>query len=586
MSESIDKEQEKIQYKEILKKGTEDLSAHLTDNEKMIILRNTFFNTPNNSVPVRNQDNSVDNVSDYLASNFKKLDGFDYKWNSLITSNPLLFEDTDYMRIKEYVNNTITQEEIEAFKSGKLRELYATFENMLICNLKYYDRIMSFCTMVFMKYVRLDSDTIVSDGLQKIPLYLDMTPTQIWCCALTGIGSTEWELNYAWSTNKVDLKLEYDNSENTASLNLLPHTYIKKSLLEINWNLLYKKSTIFGKFFEYCAVRCNTQGFRETFQNDKTPNNKLAMVCSKFTRTSTAITADQLNSVIDYISEQEVINRRLYNALVKCMDNLFNGDHTQFTVYVFSKEFFINSSKFSMKVTKSDTGKITKDYLANSYECFAAEEYLFDSIRVQIEWAKYVLPHRFDYDKMILKTLLKTMLHENYRDITCIKRMNTFGILSKITFSGVFKNVYIKEEFMIDERPIKTETKCLSKDNAANYIVERGYYIFGSDKDVRAFGDVTKKNIIDHYLNYCIPVMNHMSDIIKVNMTIKNEVIDIVCKGKIEPNKIMNHTIKFATLKGDLNSKQIMGRIMEKMGRSADSKIGKKTYWNVINSET
>src|ERR1035437_325167 len=225
------------------------VEKELTDKEKSDILKTTFNQN-------KNPFNTMENIGDYIASNFSKIDGFDYRWNSLITSKPLLFEDADYLRCKEFIKNEILPEEIEAYKSGKIRELYATFENMLMCNLQYYDRIMSFCTMVILHYIRVD-DIILTNDLTEIPYYFYLTPTKIWCCAMTGLSSTEYELKYSWGV------FDLQNHE-------------KKSLLENNWNKIYENK-VFAKFIEYAALRTNTKGFTTTFVADTTNNRKLSL---------------------------------------------------------------------------------------------------------------------------------------------------------------------------------------------------------------------------------------------------------------------------------------------------------------------
>lgn len=531
-----------------------EFNNELTDKEKIIVMRNTFLNGKKEYVP---------NVGDYLAENFSKIDGFDYRWNSLITSKPLLFEDVDYIRNKQFINNTILESEIEAYKRKDLRELYATFENMLICNLHYYDRIMNFCNMVFLHYIRIDDEKITNDHLDNVPYIMEMTPTQIWCCALSNTQSTKWELNYGWGEN---IKL-LDNPN--------------MSCIEFNWDKLYKNE-IFNKFMEYNALRCNSSGFRQTFLLDKTSNRKLSQVCTKFTKTSTAISEEQLNSLIDYVKEIEVINNKLYHSLFDCLKRIFNFDEGQFAIYVFSEEFFIHSSKFSMKVSKHD-GKITKDYLSNSYECFVAEPELINSVKTQIEWAKYELPVKFEYEKQIMINLLFEMIKENYKNIICIKRMNDYGILSKISFSGIFHMVYIQEEFMFNNRSIKTNKICLSKQNAAKYVINRGYVLFGSELDVFKLSMepiLTRKKIIEHYSNYCIPIIKHMFEVISLHNLSKNDIIDIVVNNTINPNKLNNSNIKYTRIKGgyDKNHK-LIASALNKQNKNINNK---KTYWNVI----
>lgn len=140
----------------------------------------------------------VQNVGDYISNNLNKIKGFDFRWNSLITSNPLLFEDINYLRIKSFIDNQITNEELEAYKRGDLRDLYATLDNLLVCNLKYYDRIINYCTMVFLHYIEIDGN-IHKDKqakLDMIPYELSLTPTKIWCAVLANQNSTKWEIEY------------------------------------------------------------------------------------------------------------------------------------------------------------------------------------------------------------------------------------------------------------------------------------------------------------------------------------------------------------------------------------------------------
>ena len=50
------------------------------------------------------------------------------------------------------------------------------------------------------------------------------------------------------------------------------------------------------------------------------------------------------------------------------------------------------------------------------------------------------------------------------------------GIYSEVTFSGVFNNVYIIERMYHGSILVHENRKCMSKENAATYLVNRGYY--------------------------------------------------------------------------------------------------------------
>ena len=316
---------------------------------------------------------SQSEISQYLSTNFLQLDGFDYKWNSLITNTPLLFEDIDYLRVKPFITEIITDEEISAYKSQNLREMYATFENMLICNLQYYDRIISFCTLQFLNYFKLSKEndseyintkqssiiTEQSSNPEISATKICWTPTKIWCCALANISSTKWELEYGFNVQlqpPLNNKNDFENSSK------------EFSVFQTNFELLYRNE-IFSQLLEYRALNLNTDGFRETFLNDKTPNKKLSQVCNKFTRTSIAITETELSNIIEYIEEQSIVTQKLYLTLHNCMFEMFSENlktnelpTDKFAIYVLNKEFYIHTAKFSIKVYRNELGKYHPGY--------------------------------------------------------------------------------------------------------------------------------------------------------------------------------------------------------------------------------
>lgn len=531
----------------------------LSTQEQENVIRNTFGTS---ALPTK----YVADPQKYIEDTISRIDGFDVRWSSLITSNPILFESIEYLRVKAYVNETITQEEIEAYKRGDLRECYATFDNMLVCNLKYFNRIINFCTMIFAHYIRLDDDEVITEGMEKLPYEVDMTPTKIWCCALSSPSSTVWELQYAWG-----------NPNNCVAIK--PIKSSTKSVLEVSWHRLYR-NPVFARFTELCALRCGTYGFRTTLLADITPNNTLSRVCKKFTSASVALSEEQLETIWDYIVESNAVQQSLYNALERCMMKLFNNDTSMFGVYVFANDVFIHTAKFSLRIRKDEKGKLSKEYLSNSYECFAAEPILAESVREQIAWAKYELPVKFQYDKTTLTSLLTNMLNNDYHSITCLKRMNEYGVVSRIRFMGTFNNVIIKEELMKDNNVIKSYQKVLSKPNAARYIIERGYYIFGLNDDVYKFmsvENINRSNITEHYCNYAVPVLKYMFDIITQHVKSKNDIIDIMIAGDIPEYRLNNRNIKYTSLV-KIEARQMMNNIMLRHQSSA----GKKSYWKVI----
>lgn len=545
----------------------------LTDKEKVLLSQSIFKTSASVTTKVKN-------TGDYLIDTFQKIEGFDFRWTSLISNDPLLFEDLNYFRIKRFIDNSITKEELKAYKSGKLSDLYHTFDELLVCNLKYYDRIINYCTMVFMQFVEINSINHEKD-LDKIVLELELTPTKIWCAALTSEKSTKWEVEYGWNIRNL----------------VEPIKDSERSIIGINYKRLYSESQNFAKFNEYNSVRLGVNGFRQSFMLENTPNRKLAQVCQKFTKTSIAISETQLDTVFKYSKELDGLNEKLYNALDSCLSVMFRGDKSQYSIYILMNDFFIFTSKFSLKVSKIN-GKITKDYLANSYECFLAEEYLLGSIKTQIEWSQYKLNSGFEYDKNILKSLLVNLLLGNFKNVVCASK--TFFIdddwkdtdkrdvkICKVKFSGIFNNVRITENFMINNRVIKTQHVTLSKTNAAAYLIDRGYYIFGYDEDVSKLlelDNITKKDLVEHYSKYCIPVIHFMNDIVSMYQLNKIDILEYLVNDSLNPEKINNSNIIYTSITNKaefdvqnvFNNKQQLKKITDSL------ETHKKSYWKVI----
>lgn len=530
--------------------------------------------SPNEKVFLNEKLKSVKNVGNFIIDSLQKLKGFDFRWTSLISNNPLLFEDLNYFKIKNFINNSVTENEIEAYKNGNLRELFPTLESLLVSNLKYYDRIINYCTMVFLNYVNIQDENF-NDGLKKIVNELELTPTKIWCAVFSNEQSTKWELEYGWNIKNLKQPILSSN----------------KTVFEVNYKILYR-NTNFSKFLEYNSIRLGVNGFRAMWLKENTSNKKLAQVCQKFTKTSSAISETQLDTIFKYSKEVDKLNERLYNSLDNCLSIMFKGNKSVYSIYILSNEFFIFTEKFSLRVAK-DNGKITKDYLANSYECFLAEEYLVPSIKTQIEWSQYKLPAEFEYDKNILKSLLANMLDENYKNVVCVSKIlkideeeKVINKLTKINFSGVFNNVKINEHFMISNRSIKMQQKVLSKKNASEFIIDKGYYLFGTEEDINILlkkDVIKKKDIVDHYTNYCIPVINHMFDVIAMYEMERKDIINYLVTGHVNPEKYNNDNIMYTSVlsKDEFKIKDSFKNQLMKITSSLENNK-KSNYWKVV----
>jgi len=140
---------------------------------------------------------------------------------------------------------------------------------------------------------------------------------------------------------------------------------------------------------------------------------------------------------------------------------------------------------------------------------------------------------------------------------------------------------------MFDNRCIKSNKVCLSKSNAVKYIVDRGYYLFGTEKDVYDIAlaeTINRKLLTAHYINYCVPILQHMFEVIALHNLSKNDIIDVVCSGILNPNKLNNQNIKYTTIRGgNVDSKKLMAVGLDKQNKKND--FSKKSYWRVIENQ-
>lgn len=505
------------------------------------------------------------NIGSYIEKNLMKVRGYDYNWTSMISSNPILFEDIDYLKVKNYVNNTVTESELSAYKKGQLRKIYMNFETMIMDNIDYYNRIISYCTMIFCSYINVDG-VASNKNIPKHVISFDITPTKIWCAAMTSTSSTMYELDYGWGVKTLDL---HNNN----------------SPLQNNFHIL-KKNKLFSVWISYRALISNTHGFRETFMCDLTDNSTLYRVCKKFIQKSPVLGFDDSSYIDHYIKTEDQNTDKLCDSISKCMDVLYNSNKDFYAVYVFNDEIYLHTHNFAMRVFKKD-GSISKDYISNSYDCFVAEPYMKPSIKDQIRWCKYTMPTKFTQTVDVLNTILERILNQNFQDVVCVKKMGQENTLSVVTFSGIFNNVYIHEKFMHNNYVVKEYTKCMSKTNTARYIISKGYYIFGFRNDVELLikdienNPYKKIDLIKHHINkYCMNIKTFMKDIVTSYRLYNGDIINYLLNG-IPDDRICSE-IKTTNLKGmmshDVNKiiKTININIREK------TKEETKSYYKII----
>jgi hypothetical protein len=205
--------------------------------------------------------------------------------------------------------------------------------------------------------------------------------------------------------------------------------------------------------------------------------------------------------------------------------------NTKFGLFVFTNQIHIQTPKFGLRINNKD-GAIEKQYTSNSYECIIAEQELSKVCLELIDWTK---------NKPNTSTALVSILHnillKDFKSVTCFKHHET--VKSVITFSGIFNNVYINETLFIDAQPLQYNRLCMSKEKAAQYIVERGYFIFSTDnKDISDIKDLEQL-----YLPHTLSIIDEMSPIINASKINTEEVKDVVLNQYVSSSKLNNDIV-------------------------------------------
>jgi hypothetical protein len=432
-----------------------------------------------------------------IQERLSKLKNFDFRWLSLITSKPILFEDLDYLNIRSFITDTITNEEIAAYKRHELRAIYPSIDSLLLLNLKYYERIMSYCTLFIHGYVRIDGDI----EKFKVPLNFDLTPTKIWCAIMTSPQSTPFEIEYAW----------------------------KMPLNNLSSQVNYQKLMTNPSFKMYNQIRSfvnNYCGFSEQLIIDHTSNIKLTQVCSKFLKVL-GISIDN-TSFMDDILSIDSHQKKIYDKYYELLEEMFPS--TSFALFVFTNEIIIHTPKFGLKIINNN-GSIEKQYTSNSYECIVAEQELSKICNELIDWIR-LKPKPSNS----LISILTNLLNKEYRNVVCFHLHGNNKTIIK--FTGIFNNVYIIENLYVDNHLIMTNKRCLSKEKAAQYIVERGYYVFTTDNQYHPLQELEKL-----YLPHTVSVIETMTDIVAVCEINIMEVRDITLNGYVSSEKISNDIV-------------------------------------------
>lgn len=485
----------------------------------------------------------IHKVQSYLKKSLRRARVFDFEFSSLVGNSPNIFDDYHYVSVKSLVKNTITKEEIEAYKRGDVDMLYDSLESLLMCNFTYYNRILNYLMLVYHHYVLIGKvryKDIIPD-IDEVVYELEMTPTQVYLATLHDDKTTEWGFKHAYTFLKNVKFLQPEEG---------------KSFLQTNFAVLNKYANF--RVFHYTnAERLGINGFRNCFKAEHVPNDRQADVLYKYIHNSSVLTRKDLQHLNQYISDLSDSHDLLYKAIDDCLFKVW-GNTEKYQIYVFSNEVFIFTPRYRMKIRKEKDGRITKDYISNNIECLRGEMTLTESIPAQINWAKFRLDNDGVRDKKKTINLLFKMLEDKHTDLICRKQAyNMEGKnYTEITFKGIFNNVKMIERFYDEKNTVVfVQEKTLSKRNAAQWIADRGYFAFGREEEFHKarFGDTAPNNdkIVDLYMNYTRNITDEVIPIVrKFRQNAENILKFVTGQTKNLPvEEFSNHLIKYTDMK-------------------------------------
>lgn len=453
--------------------------------------------------------------------------------------------DSDFRKVVQFLDDGITSEEIELYKAGKIRKLWHNHKTMIAYNCDIYTRIMNLLTLAYHKYTRLPNGKTWYD-VERYPdipqMFNSYTPTRLYYAVNVSRQSTIYEIAYGWF-KKISPELEEMNRQD-------PKEAVRHLIKE-----LCRRDKLFDIFYRTRNAITGERDIDECLRKDKTDDIKIKNVLFCFHEDYKKENVDT-KDVVEYVTLIKDEEHKLRTAINNAMaDAGINKD--TFRVYVFNNEWSIMSNSFSIttkaipmhKPKKFEIYNVTneeytlsKTYNADAKRCIRFEHFLSQTFGEQMNWLELQgkikkIESRPDTHpdgtanraRMAMKKYLLTYLKtKHFSEIFCYKR-HSAGAFTKISFKGVFKNVYVIEQFyyILNDKINLNDTRqtCMSIENAVDYILDRGYYVFGDEFTMGQWIHEpmeTKLDVSNHWLSLC-PTFDEYMAKLRVQLMREND---------------------------------------------------------------
>lgn len=377
-----------------------------------------------------------------------------------------LFDDDWFYVAKQHVINTITKEEYQMYKSGRIRRIYESFEHMVLDNIEYYDRIIR--TIVWLYENKLVVKGKMVDSIKKSPFKIPMTPTVFYYIVLMPIDATIEELYLAFPSLK-------DN---------IGQTFVElfKPLSKIN---------AFKMNIAFCKQMYKTKKYAEQLELDKTSSSYLNKIMTNINDDVVAVTKNGLTKSLQDIV---VLNKQMvdmYNLIDSDLDKR-NSEYCN----VKPTKVMLFSRNAEYECTFTD-GRIIRQSVRNWEQCFKFDKVCSKYLDSIYKWIDKSSP---DYTSDLVQLMNLCVVKYMHKAIAIRKSQNT-KVWSKCTFKKCWGWWLIREETFFEDICIKKQDYHVTEQNIGRTLVRNGYYVIGHVQDQEWLKNIAQSDDIEKLLS-------------------------------------------------------------------------------------
>lgn len=385
------------------------------------------------------------------------------------------FNDPYFYRAKQYVINTITQEEVILFNSGKIRKIYSSFEEMLLDNMQYYSRFIRTILWLYENILVQDGKLITRES--KVKYTQPMSCTKFYYIVMCNNDFTRDEIFYGYP--------QLGNSRGQSFQGLF------RKLIEIG---------SFAFNVTYTTERYKTKSFTFAFNRDITNSEYLYKICDRSKDDILFIERNSLLVDIGSLIKISELNEKIYNIL----NNLTTKINYTINIKPNRIEYYSQYGRYYLKI---DDNKVTKELTATSKDIVHFDNVVNDKIRLILKYNNNIISHQLSS----IRILCRYMLSEYRNRFIAIKTYPGSTEYSKITLKQVWNMFQMYETKYNDsgKEIYHIKLKTLLPRKLCEYLLDNGYYMYGSMDNIEELVELSNINVGQDVLDYYEVYMNN-----------------------------------------------------------------------------